>query len=198
MNIQGRSIKKTYLGILCAVILILGSLLFLDILANAQNIKMGTVININAGSTLNFRSGPGTNYGIIGSLKNGQSGEVLDEGKASNGKLWYKLYISGMTGWASSDYIKITEYAVTEDKDFDAYLTAQGFPESYKSQLQALHKTYPNWKFEAQITNLNWNDVIAAESASIWLLISSILACKILIVWSFLLSPSSIISSESE
>ena len=132
MKIQGRSLKKTYLGMFFAVILILGSLLFLDILANAENIKMGTVININAGSTLNFRSGPGTNYGIIGALKNGQSGEVLDEGKASNGKLWYKLYISGMTGWASSDYIKITEYAVTEDKDFDAYLSAQGFPESYK------------------------------------------------------------------
>lgn len=165
MKIQGRSWKKTYLGMFFAVILILGSLLFLDILANAENIKMGTVVGIDSGSSLNFRSGPGTNYGVIGSLKNGQSGEVLDEGYASNGKLWYKLYISGMTGWASSDYIKVTEYAVTEDEDFDAYLTAQGFPESYKSQLQALHNTYPNWKFEAQITNLDWNDVIAAESA---------------------------------
>lgn len=164
MKIQGRSWKKTYLGIFAAVVLIMVSLLFLDILANAENVKMGTVINIDAGSSLNLRSGPGTGYNKIGSLKNGQSGEVLDEGYASNGKLWYKLYISGMTGWASSDYIKVTEYAVTEDEDFDAYLTAQGFPESYKSQLQALHNLYPNWKFEAQITNLNWNDVIAAES----------------------------------
>lgn len=165
MKIQGKNLKRTYLGIFFAVILILGSLLFLDILANAENIKMGTVINIESGSSLNFRNGPGTSYDVIGSLKNGQTGEILDEGYASNGKLWYKMYISGMTGWASSDYIKVTEYAVTEDADFDAYLTAQGFPESYKSQLQALHKLYPNWKFEAQITNLNWDDVIAAESA---------------------------------
>ena len=150
---------------LAAVMLLAASLIFLDIRANAENIKIGTVINIDSNSTLNFRSGAGTGYNIIGSLKNGQSGEVLGEGYDSSNKLWYKLYISGMIGWASSDYIKVTEYAVTGDADFDAYLTAQGFPESYKSQLHALHNLYPNWKFEAQVTNLDWNEVIAAESA---------------------------------
>lgn len=165
MKVQGENWKRTCLGMLAAVVLIIASLVIWDICANAESIKIGTVININSGSSLNFRSGPGTSYGIIGSLKNGQSGEVLEERHASNGVLWYKLHISGMTGWASSEYIEVTSYTVSEDSDFDAYLTAQGFPESYKSQLQALHKLYPNWKFEAQLTNLNWNDVIAAESA---------------------------------
>ena len=45
MKIQGRSLKKPYIGTFFAVILILGSLLFLDILANAENIRIGTVSN---------------------------------------------------------------------------------------------------------------------------------------------------------
>ena len=105
---------------------------------------------------------PGTtNTKIIGFLKNGQTGEILEE-RNVNGTVWYRMSVSGMVGWVSSAYIQVTE---RNTDDFDAYLTAQGFPESYKAQLMALHMQYPNWIFEAQQTNLNWNDVIAAESA---------------------------------
>ena len=39
------------------------------------------------------------------------------------------------------------------------------FPESYRVELRALHKAHPNWEFTAMQTGLNWDDVIAAESA---------------------------------
>lgn len=48
--------------------------------------------------------------------------------------------------------------------DFETYLTQQGFPESYKVKLRELHQKYPYWKFEAQQTGMDWNDVIQAES----------------------------------
>lgn len=156
---------KKYGIFLAAIMLMLAFLLCLDIRVNAENMKIGTVINIDSGSTLNFRNGPGTGYDIIGTLKNGQSGEILDEANASNGKLWYKMEVLGITGWASSDYIKVTEYAIEEDVKFKEYLTAQGFPESYHSQLLALHNKYPNWIFEAQHTGLGWDEVIEGESA---------------------------------
>lgn len=40
------------------------------------------------------------------------------------------------------------------------------FPDAYKTKLDALNKTYPNWTFKAVETGLNWNDVIEAEAYS--------------------------------
>ena len=54
--------------------------------------------------------------------------------------------------------------AQAEDAQFEAYLTSQGFPESYKTELRKLHLMYPNWVFQAQITNIDWNTALAAES----------------------------------
>ena len=51
------------------------------------------------------------------------------------------------------------------DAEFESYLTAQGFPESYKQPLRQLHTVHPEWTFKAVQTNLAWNDVVAAESA---------------------------------
>ncbi len=49
------------------------------------------------------------------------------------------------------------------DMDFEAYLTQQGFPESYKTELRKLHDRYPYWQFEAQHTNLDWGEAVMAE-----------------------------------
>lgn len=163
MKYLGRNVSRTCLSILMIVVCLGTSLLFLGINADAKTIiRTGT---IEVSSSLNLRKGPGTNYDVIGYLKNGDTGEIIGEDTASNGKIWYKMNINGKTGWASSSYVKVTETIIEEDKDYDAYLAAQGFPESYRSQLQALHAKYPNWKFEAQITNLTWDEVIKGESA---------------------------------
>ena len=126
MKFLCRKEVKTCLSILMLVVCLGASLLFLGINANAKTIiRTGTV---EVQSSLNLRSGPGTEHDVIGYLKNGDVGQIIDEGKASNGVLWYKMNINGKTGWASSTYIKVTEMVVEEDKDFDAYLAAQGFP----------------------------------------------------------------------
>ena len=163
MKFLGRKRLRTCLSMLLIVTCLLASFSFYNIIANAETIiRTGTV---EVSNSLSFRSGPGTEYDIIGYLKNGDSGQIIDQAEATTGKIWYKMTVNGKTGWASSSYVKVTEKVLQENKTFDQYLTLQGFPESYKAQLQALHAQYPNWVFEAQKTNLNWSDVIAAESA---------------------------------
>ncbi len=47
---------------------------------------------------------------------------------------------------------------------FEAKLAAEGFPESYKEPLRALHEQYPLWEFKAFHTGLTWKDAIDNES----------------------------------
>lgn len=119
-------------------------------------------------SSLNVRSGPGTTYSIVGTLSQGTAVTVIEEAKASDGVLWYQIRFSGAggaetTGYARHDFIKFP-VNYTTSSDFEAYLTAQGFPESYKPGLRQLHAQYPSWVFTAQHTNLDWNTVITNES----------------------------------
>lgn len=122
---------------------------------------------INA-SNLNVRSGPGTNYSVVTKLSQGAAVTVIGEKKASDGALWYQIRFSGSGGASASGYVLHTyvKFPVTyqTNAEFESYLTAQGFPESYKAGLRQLHAQYPKWVFTAQHTNLDWNTVIQNES----------------------------------
>lgn len=122
---------------------------------------------VNA-TSLNVRSGPGTTYSVVTKLTNGVSVTVIDEKSASDGVLWYQIRVvnSGgqtVTGYVSKSYIKFPA-SYTNDADFETRLTAEGFPESYKIRLRALHAQYPQWVFRAQHTNLDWNTAVREES----------------------------------
>ena len=73
-----------------------------DTYANAvrKEIQMGEVINIR--SALNLRSGPGTNYSVIGTLRNRQRFEVL--GRHNN---WYKINYRATVGWVYKTYVRL-------------------------------------------------------------------------------------------
>ena len=119
-------------------------------------------------TTLNVRSGAGTNNSIVSKLSYGAAVTVIGEQRDNSGTLLYKIrFASGTTtkeGYASSEYIKFP-VSYTQDTNFETYLNQQGFPESYKDSLRTLHAEHPSWVFQAQKTNLDWNDVIANESA---------------------------------
>ena len=64
----------------------------------------------------------------------------------------------------SEEYVVETDAATyTYDQDFENYLTAQGFPDSYKAALRQLHAEHPNWVFTAFQTGLDWDIVIENE-----------------------------------
>lgn len=67
---------------------------------NAKPEQTGKVVNVN--SYLNLRTGPGTNYSIIGHLLNGAEVEVLGE---SGG--WYKIVIPEQTGYVCGKYLEV-------------------------------------------------------------------------------------------
>lgn len=119
---------------------------------------------------------------------------VKSSKKGSDGYIWYKISFKyggkKKTGYVRSDLLKVNETKQEKaadsaqsgaeqantngtdqstvsltDAEFESYLTAQGFPESYKQPLRQLHTAHPEWTFKAVQTNLAWNDVVAAESA---------------------------------
>ncbi|MBQ7968718.1 MAG: SH3 domain-containing protein [Clostridia bacterium] len=53
---------------------------------------------------------------------------------------------------------------IPEPIDFEAYLTEQGFPESYKPALRELHALYPNWIFKAQHVEFDFYEAVQKEN----------------------------------
>ena len=87
--------------------------------------------------------------------------------------------IASKVSSCSKGYYEAT-YTSTSNKTYTGYICAdkvnvdvdtkkyenelKDFPSSYLTKLSVLKEAHPNWKFSAYKTNLNWNDVISAES----------------------------------
>lgn len=126
----------------------------------AVTFQMGT---ITADGGLNVRSGAGTSYSKLGLLTEGSTVTVIGSSKDKNGKVWYKYnFSSTKVGYICSDYVKVK--TVTSDSDFEAYMTSQGFPESYKAGLRTLHAAHPQWVFKAKKVGYNWSSAVDREA----------------------------------
>ena len=77
------------------------------------------------------------------------------------------------TGYVNSIYVdadssvnmpSTTNTQVLSSASFEEELAKEGFPDSYKPFLRALHEQYPNWKFKSFQTGLDWDTVIKKES----------------------------------
>lgn len=101
------------------------------------------------------------------SLYKGHSVEIIEE-KEVSGAVWYRVRCikDGIThvGWTRGDYIEIQSYEIETDPNFEEDLRQKGFPESYIEKLSLLHAKYPKWVFVPVMTDVEWSDVIAAES----------------------------------
>ena len=116
---------------------------------------------------LNFRTGPGTQYGTHGLAYLGTQVNILgEEGD------WYKVscVMNGVLkeGYMSKEFVKIAgaddePYDGETDASFEEQIAA--FPESYKNALRRLHDKHPNWKFEAKYTGLDFNYSVDSENS---------------------------------
>ncbi|MGN0343247.1 MAG: SH3 domain-containing protein [Roseburia sp.] len=123
----------------------------------ATTITVGTV---NVNTSLNVRSGPGTNYGVLGVLRKDDQVTIIgdqDEG-------WYQISYNNGTAYVSKSYIT-NVHTVEVDDSYAEILIASGFPADYAALLSVLHSSYPNWVFKPVRTGLDWETVIDRESA---------------------------------
>lgn len=140
-------------------------------------------VNSKVTSYLNIRKSASTSAEVL--LKVPQKTVVSVLGTTGD---WYKIKVTydkkTVTGYAMKDYITLGTYSTEKatetttekttekttenptapvtEKEFQTLLNE--FPDSYKTSLTELHKAYPNWKFVAVKTNLDWNTVIQNES----------------------------------
>ena len=162
-----------------------------------NNLKYKTV-TAKATAAVKYRSGAGTQMKYIGTIAKGKTVTVKlkatpvssTQGSSST---WYMIQVGGKVYYASSKYLKIQESKPTDteqkteqetgktenifenmtDSEFEQYLINQGFTDSYIGALKELHKNHPNWIFKANVTGLDWNDVLTKENKDGVSLISS-------------------------
>lgn len=127
----------------------------------ADNVRYGVVTNSVVG--LSVRSGPGTSYNRLGLIYDGTTVTIRGEKKATDGSTWYAIDYNGGTGYVINTYIRIISSGM-DDKEFEAYLQQQGFPQSYWDGLKVLHAMYPEWVFKAYHTGFAWDYAVDQES----------------------------------
>ena len=128
----------------------------------AGNVRYG-VVSGTGGDGLRVRNGAGTGYTQIGYLSEGATVTITGEKKASDGVVWYAIDHNGGTGYISSQFVTLLT-TPEDDKEFEAYLKEQGFPESYWDGLKLLHAMYPEWVFRADHNGFDWDYAVDQES----------------------------------
>ncbi len=131
------------------------------------------LIGYIAADVVNVRPTAGTDKPAKFQLKYNTKITILGSETGSDGYKWYYISHADGTGFVRSDLIYNIGESVPDnttpnimtDEEFEQYMITQGFPDSYKSLLRAMHKAHPTWILKAAQTGLDWNYVITKESA---------------------------------
>ena len=131
------------------------------------------LIGYIAADVVNVRPTAGTDKLAKFQLKYNTKITILSSETGSDGYKWYYISHADGTGFVRSDLIYNIGESVPDnttpnimtDEEFEQYMITQGFPDSYKSLLRAMHKAHPTWILKAAQTGLDWNYVITKESA---------------------------------
>ena len=156
-------ISTRILSMLLAILLMLAAFLACA-QVTAEAYVTGTVTE--ATKMYDGRGTSSTHFRVVAALDPGDAVTILGNATGSDGSAWYQCCIPiGGTlyyGCVKAGTLTKKTFADT-DTDFENYMNAQGFPDSYKPYLRVLHAKYPSWVFVADQTGLSWDDVIAAE-----------------------------------
>ena len=128
---------------------------------------------VNA-SELNVRTAPGTSSRIVGQLSYTDV-TILGSEKDANGDLWYKIKYAGGEYYVYAAYVTIKNEdapadtnTTTADPDTQSYGTFEeqlaSFPVTYQSLIKKIHKSYPNYIFEANYFDIRYDDAVYQET----------------------------------
>lgn len=94
--------NKRILKATLALSIFTGGLLNVNMIhSNIQTVEASTIKGTVTASILNIRSGPGTNYKIVSTIKRGSTVSIT-----SSKTSWYKITSGSKSGWVSSKYIR--------------------------------------------------------------------------------------------
>ena len=122
--------------------------------------------------SLKSEAGSGTTTGKLSCGQNVKINNIQE----SSGKCGYYYNVTtekNETGWACGYFINTTNlsstaksyYSTKENLDeYYSFLKSKGFPDSYLPYLAEMHARHPNWNFDAEKINLNFDDVVANEA----------------------------------
>lgn len=132
---------------------------------NTENTKKSAIMK---GINVRIRKSA-VNGTVICQQSTGFAMTVTSELTGSDGKVWYEVSFiyneNEHTGYVRSDFVEFVEASqVSADADFEAALSAEAFPESYKVLLRQLHLKQPTWVFKAVHTGLDWEKAVTEES----------------------------------
>lgn len=115
-------------------------------------------------TTTTYRASPSFSASILATLdKNSlvSASAIVTTYTTSTTYKWYRTTYNGTTAYVYTGYVRIV--SSDDAVAFEAYMTAQGFPESYKPYLRELHADNPKWVFKAQLTGLDWSSALSKE-----------------------------------
>lgn len=155
--------KCRLLAVWLCLCLLFAAVPFTAAAAETEQPLMGTVFGMDPGNRLYVREKDSLQATVLDKLDNGAEVTILGY-VVTDGKRWCHLRTaSGVEGYSSAEYIRVNP-PYENDAEFEAYLTAQGFPESYKAPLRKLYATFPNWVFKAQHLSMTWAEALAGEN----------------------------------
>ena len=157
--------KNRWISVIAAIGLIVMLLTYMPAVPAAAATDGSIKAGVNG---VYFRETPGgtplkDSYGNTIYLNGGQTLTIQDTSNSS----WYKVSLTyngaTYTGYVSAQYVvsggQQQPSTPSGDADFEAKLSAQGFPDSYKPYLRAIHEKYPNWVQ----TGVDWNTLVSKE-----------------------------------
>ncbi len=144
---------------------------------SAESITTGV---ITAELNLRVREKPTTDSNQLGWAVYNTTVTILSYADSGNGcdDKWAEIItVDGVRGYACSTFIKDiktqeipdapdNDMSKMTDEEFEAYLTSQQFPESYKVKLRVLHKAHPNWVFVGVKTKYNWSNALKNQNVA--------------------------------
>lgn len=163
-------------------------LLFLIGLVTPTYAIQKTTGRVSSTTGLKMRSGPGTSYEKVITVPHNVRVVIVSyaDGNGCDDKWAEIIYeANGLSykGYSCSTYIEDIETVDVEEEEdppktdtsesemanmteeeFEAYLTSQGFPESYKVKLRELHKLHPTWVFKGVKSNYSWTSALNEQN----------------------------------
>lgn len=148
------SIRRSIVFILVAVLFVSVCFTTAPNAAPPEGEEIGKIGQIQTANGASLRSQPTRRSSRLSLLRICFPVEILAKvvGQEVDGvNTWYYVKAGTLEGYVHSTLVMLPMVPPPKvDPDFEAYMTDQGFPESYKPNLRSLHYKYPNWVFKAQ------------------------------------------------